>query len=55
MMFEGSEHLDKSIKCSWVEQVLKNELFLLYVPRPPQNVRPFYAALEGDKSIRILL
>ena len=29
--------------------------FSFNVPRPPQNVRPFYAALEGGKSIRILL
>ena len=29
MMIEGSEHLDKSIKCSWARWVLKNEPFFV--------------------------
>ena len=29
MLFADSEHLENSIKCSWVEQTLQNEQFFV--------------------------
>ena len=35
---QDSEHLENSIKCSWVEQALQNEHFLFNRPLPPTNL-----------------
>ena len=41
MLFADCEHLENSIKRSWVEQALQNEHFLFDRPLPPKMANQF--------------
>ena len=52
MLFGDSEHLENSIKCSWVEQALQNERFLFNRPPPPKMANQFMLHDKENEDIR---
>ena len=55
MLFADSEHLQNSIKHSWVEQALQNEHFLFDRPLPPKMANQFMLHDKENEDIRFLL
>ena len=55
MLFADCEHLENSIKRSWVEQALQNEHFLFDRPLPPTMTNQFMLHDRETEGIRFLL
>ena len=55
MLFADTEHLENSIKRSWVEQALQNEHFLFNKPLPPKMANQFMLHNKDNEGIRFLL
>ena len=55
MLFADCEHLENSIKRSWVEQALQNEHFLFDRPLPPKMANQFMLHDRETEGIRFLL
>ena len=52
MLFEDSDHLENSIKCSWVEQALQNKHFLFNRPLPPKMANHFMLHDKENEDIQ---
>ena len=58
MLFADCEHLENSIKRSWVEQALQNEHFFHFLfdrPLPPKMANQFMLHDRETEGIRFLL
>ena len=55
MLFADCEHLENSIKRSWVEQALQNEHFLFDRPLPPKMANQFMLHDRETEGIQFLL
>ena len=58
MLFADCEHLENSIKRSWVEQALQNEHFFIFLfdrPLPPKMANQFMLHDRETEGIRFLL
>ena len=55
MLFADCEHLENSIKHSWVEQALQNEHFFVWQATPTKMANQFMLHDRENESIRFLL